>query len=698
MKTKSLWAASLIASSLPVWAGDKHIEEIVVSAPLGKAAADTALPIGVLSGEALRQEAAASLGETLSNEIGVHSASFGSGVGNPVIRGQGGNRVRVLQDGIGTLDAADVSPDHSYAAEPLLAERIEIIRGPATLLYGNGAIGGVINVIDKRIPESVPATLNGAFEVRHATVNDQDSSVFSLDGGAGQFAWHMDGLYRESNNLDIPGVAIDLDALRAAGEEELPEENTRGYIGNSDKRSDAWTVGGSWIGERGFVGLSFNRANNNYGLPPGAHEEHEHDAGAGAGAGAGAAEEEHHESNIRLDMEQDRVDLKAGLELDGFFQQLDLRLSHNDYQHKELEESDEGTEVGTVFENKAHEGRLVMRHQPLGNWRGAIGLQLGDRDFSAVGEEAFIPPADITHHALFLVEELSLDRWTYEFGLRGEQQRIDIGDCKDERDTLSASASALWNFRDDSNAMFALNRSERAPTVEELYSNSQNCARASNLNEAVEHAATARIEVGDPELDKELSHNFELGLRKTAGPVTAELSLYYNEIQNYTYLQDTGAEVDEVKVANFSQRNAAFSGYEFQIGLPLPLIHKNLSVEVFSDYTRARFTEGDGDVPRIPAQRFGSALHYHAGNWSTHLRLTQVREQDRVADNENATPAYTLLEFAGDYHLSLGKGEMTLFVKARNLLDEEVRNHTSLLKNFAPEAGRNIESGVRYTF
>lgn len=689
MKTRSLWAVSLIVSSLPVWAGDKHIEEIVVSAPLGKAASDTALPIGVLSGEALRQEAAASLGETLSNEIGVHSASFGSGVGNPVIRGQGGNRVRVLQDGVGSLDAADISPDHSYAVEPLLAERIEIIRGPATLLYGNGAIGGVINVVDSRIPDSLPDKISGALEVRHATANDQDSSVFRLDGGLGQFAWHLDGLYRESNNLDIPGSAIDLAALSAAGEE-LPEENTRGYIGNSDKRSDAWTAGGSWITERGFIGLSVNRANNNYGLPLGAHEEH--DASSGGGHG-------HEEADIRLDMEQERIDLKAGYDLQGFFESLDLRLSRNDYQHKELEESDEGVEVGTVFKNKASEGRLVLRHKQMGKWQGAIGLQLGDRDFSAVGEEAFIPPADIQNHALFLVEELSLDRWTYEFGLRGEQQRIDIGsNCEDERNTLSASASALWDFRDDSNALFALNRSERAPTVEELYSNSQNCARATNLSEAVEHAATARIEVGDPELDKELSNNLEIGLRKTAGAVTAELSLYYNDIQNYTYLQDTGAEVDEVKVANFRQRNASFTGYEFQLGMPLPLINKNLSAEFFSDYVRARFTEGNGDVPRIPAQRFGTALHYHAGNWSTHLRLTQVREQDDTADNESSTDGYTLVELAGDYHFSIGKSEMTLFVKARNLLDEEVRSHTSLLKNFAPEAGRNIESGVRFSF
>ncbi|HCS27296.1 MAG TPA: TonB-dependent receptor [Spongiibacteraceae bacterium] len=693
MTLRPYWVALMAATNLNAAAyaaSDKqHIEEVIVSAPLAKSASDSALPIAVLSGEALRQEAASSLGETLSNEIGVHSASFGSGVGNPVIRGQGGNRVRVLQDGVGSLDAADISPDHSYTAEPLLADRIEIIRGPATLLYGNGAIGGVINVVDNRIPDTLPEAISGAIETRHATANDQNSSVFRLDGGLGQFAWHADGLYRDSNNLDIAGSAIDTEALAAAGEE-LPEENTRGYIGNSNKRSDAWTVGGSWIGQRGFIGLSVNRANNNYGLPPGAHEEHESTPGG---------EEPHEDANIRLDMEQERIDLKGGLELEGFFKELDLRLSRNDYQHRELEQSGSATEVGTVFKNKASEGRMVLRHNPLGSWQGAIGLQLGDRDFSAVGEEAFIPPADIRSAALFLVEELALNRWTYEFGLRAEQQSIHISDCKKEQDTYSASASALWDFRDDSSALFALNRSERAPTVEELYSNSQNCNRAGNLNNAIEHAATARIEVGDPELDKELSHNLEIGLRKTLGTVTAELSLYHNEIQNYTYLQDSGVEIDEVEVANFQQRNAAFTGYEFQVVLPLSLLHKNLSAELFSDYVRARFTEGRGNVPRIPAQRFGSALHYHAGNWSTHLRLTQVREQDKNGDNESSTPGYTLVEFSGDYHIALrGQQEITLFVKARNLLNEEIRSHTSLLKNFAPEAGQNIESGIRFTF
>ncbi len=692
MSLRPLWVALIAASPLNYTFAknaDQHVEEVIVSAPLAKSASDSALPIAVLSGEALRQEAASSLGETLSNEIGVHSSSFGNGVGNPVIRGQGGNRVRVLQDGIGSLDAADISPDHSYAVEPLLAERIEIIRGPATLLYGNGAIGGVINVVDNRIPDTLPESFSGAIETRHASANDQNSSVFRLDGALGQFAWHADGLYRESNDLDVAGSAIDTKALAAAGEE-VPDENTRGFIGNSDKRSDAWTAGASWIGERGFIGLSLNRGNNNYGLPPGAHEEH------GSPPGGAAP---HEDANIRLDMEQERFDLKAGLEFDGFFRELDLRLSRNDYQHRELEKSGSATELGTVFKNKASEGRMVLRHMPVANWQGAIGLQLGDRDFSAVGDEAFIPPADIRNTALFLVEELRVDRWTYEFGLRAEQQNIDISDCKKEQDTYSASASALWDFRDDSSTLLALNRSERAPTVEELFSNSQNCNKAGNLNNAIEHAATARIEVGDPELDKELSHNLEFGLRKTLGTVTAELSLYHNEIQNYTYLQDSGVKVNEVEVANFRQRNAAFTGYEFQVILPLSILHSNLSAELFSDQVRARFTEGGGNVPRIPAQRFGSALHYHAGKWSTHLRVTQVTEQNKHADNESSTPGYTLAEFSGDYHIALrGQQEITVFIKARNLLNEEIRSHTSLLKNFAPEAGRNIESGIRFTF
>lgn len=701
MTVRPYWAAALTAASLttladtdPRHAGDLHLEEVIVSAPLTRSASQTALPISVLSGEQLRREAASNLGDTLSNEIGIHSASFGNGVGNPVIRGQGGNRVRILQDGIGTLDAADVSPDHSFTAEPLLADRIEIIRGPATLLYGNGAIGGVINVIDSRIPSAVPEKLTGAIETRHATVNDQNSSVFRLDGGADQLAWHLDGLYRESNNLDIPGSAIDTTDL-----DEPPEENTRGFIGNSNTRADAWTAGLSWVSDNGYTGLAISELNNNYGLPPGAHEGHEHEEEAG-----GAEEHEEEEAVIRLDMEQQRVDLKSSYRLSGPVSSVDFRFSRNDYEHRELEKTPEETEVGTRYKNKASEARLILRHAAIGSTdrsqlSGALGLQLGDRDFSAVGEEAFIPPANIRQHAIFLVEELAFDRWTYEFGLRHEQQQVDIDACDRDHSTLSASASALWNFRDDSNLLVALNRSERAATVEELFSNSRGCNKPADLSTAVEHAATARIEIGDPDLDKELSHNLELGLRKTAGDVTGEISVYYNEIQNFTYLQDTGAEVDEVEVAAYQQRNAAFSGYELRLIAPLKLINEALSVELFSDQVRARFTEGSGNVPRIPAQRFGAALHYHANQWSTHLRVTQVRDQDNTADNETATGGYTLVELGGDYHIPLSKNlELTLFVKGRNLLDEKVRSHTSLLKNFAPEAGRNIESGIRLAF
>ena len=701
MTVRLYWAAALTAASLatqadtdPRHAGDLHLEEVIVSAPLTKSAAQSSLPISVLSGERLRQEAAATLGETLSNEIGIHSASFGNGVGNPIIRGQGGNRVRVLQDGIGTLDAADVSPDHGFTAEPLLAERVEIIRGPATLLYGNGAIGGIINVIDNRIPSAVPEKLTGAVETRHATVNDQNSSVFRLDGGAGRLAWHLDGLYRDSNNLDIPGSAIDSAAL-----DEPPEENTRDFIGNSNTRADAWTAGLSWVSDKGYTGLAVSELNNNYGLPPGAHEHHEHEEEEGH-----EEEEQEEEALIRLDMEQRRIDLKSSYRLSGPVSGVDFRFSRNDYEHRELEKTPEETEVGTVFKNKASEARLIVRHAAIGSSErgqlsGALGLQLGDRDFSAVGEEAFIPPADITNHAIFLVEELAFDRWTYEFGLRHERQKVDIDTCDREHSTLSASASALWDFRDDSNLLLALNRSERAATVEELFSNSRGCGKPTDLSSAVEHAATARIEIGDPDLDKELSHNLELGLRKSAGDITGEISVYHNEIQNFTYLQDTGTEVDEVEVAAYQQRNATFNGYELRLSAPLKLIDEALSVELFSDQVRARFTEGRGDVPRIPAQRFGAALHYHASQWSTHLRVTQVRDQDNTADNETATRGYTLVEVAGDYHIPLAKNlELTLFIKGRNLLDEEVRSHTSLLKNFAPEAGRNIESGVRLTF
>lgn len=675
---------------------DEHgLEEVIVSGVMDKRKADTVVPVNVLSGEDLRENAAKTLGETLNRQIGVTSASFGPGVGQPVIRGQTGSRVRVLQDGVGTLDASLASQDHANTVEAMLAERIEVIRGPATLLYGSGAIGGVVNVIDNRIPERVPETPTGAFELRHNSVSSGDTAVFKLDGGGDSFAWHLDGLRRETGNLEIPGLAVDVEALEALHEheegaaEEEEIENTDGLIANSGTEAANLTAGASWVGERGFLGTSISRLESEYGLPPGAHGHHHEEEGA--------AEEEHTEEGIRIDMQQTRVDLKGGLEMEGFFNRLRARLTVNDYEHSELE----GDEIGTVFHNEGFEGRLLLDHQHSESLSGVWGVQSAGSEFSALGEEAFIPASDIQSWGLFAVESLEKNRWSYEFGLRLDSRNIEMqsGPCDSSETAWSGSAAAIWRFREDSNMLMSLNRSARAATVEELFSNigQDNCMEPADPEQRVLHSATARYEIGNPDLDVETSQNIEIGLRKHAGDVLGELNVFYNKIDDFIFLNDVG-EFEETIVSRYSQQDATFSGIEGEVTFPFGLTDAgHVDLTLFADYVRAEFDAG-GNVPRIPPMRAGAEIGYAQQSWILKLRVTSVAEQDEVADNEAATDGYTRVDLYFDYHLPWSQNELLIFAKGNNLTDEEIRNHVSFLKNFAPEPGRGFEVGLRYQF
>ncbi|MEJ2415724.1 MAG: TonB-dependent receptor [Exilibacterium sp.] len=675
------------------------LEEIMVTAPLNKKSAETALPVNVIAGEALRAQVADTLGSTLQNQVGLNSSSFGPGVGRPIIRGQSGNRVRVLQNSLGTLDVSSVSPDHGNSAEALVAERIEVVRGPATLLYGNGAIGGVVNVIDNRIPDQPVDAWSGALEQRHNTVSDANTTVFKMEGampGEGsQLAWHLDGLYSNSNNIEISGLAIDEEAIEALhGEHEEEEEheeeieNTDGFIGNSDTQGKALTAGFSWIGDSGFIGFSFGRLENNYGLPAGTHAHHEEE---------GIEQEHEDEENVRIDMVQNRYALKGEIKLQGPLQSLRGQVVYNDYQHTELE----GGNPGTVFSNEGVETRLIADHQAVGPLNGVIGLQLGSSEFRAVGDESFIPATDIRSTAAFVVEGLETENWLYEFGLRVENQTFDPSSrCDRSETTLSGSASALWHFRDDSNLFFALARSERTATVEELFSNvdSESCQAKSDM-EQVAHAPTARIEIGDPDMDLETSYNVELGLRKHLGAVRGELNLFYNQIDNYIFLLDSGEEDESgTQISYYRQNNATFSGYEAELSLPLhSSADSHFELSLFSDFVRAKF-DSQGDVPRIPPLRYGAQLAYTLPRWSARIRITEVDDQDKIAASEVPTDGYTLVNLYTDYHFAASDRGAVVFIKGNNLLDEEIRNHASFLSNHAPEPGRGFELGIRYQF
>ncbi|WP_226703574.1 TonB-dependent receptor [Microbulbifer elongatus] len=701
----------------------ESIEEVNVTvSPLAKPADAVAAPVTVLSGEALRQEAAGTLGQTLNNQLGVANASFGSGVGLPVIRGQSANRVKVLSDNLDVADASNTSSDHAASVEPLLAERIEILRGPAALRYGSGAIGGVVNILDGRIPTEVPEEMEGAVEMRHDTANSQDAGVFRLTGGAGNVAWYLDGVYRDNDDTQIPGLAIleheehEEHADESTGEEVHEEElNTDGFVGNTNARAKSASAGLSWVTDTGLVGFSVNRLENNYGIPLGTHEHHHDHEDALHEGEEHALEEEHEEPGedaVRIDLAQTRYDLKGEHRFNSeYWDKLSVRLGYNDYEHVELDAG----EPGTRFTNHAWESRVEMTHDNGGQWRGAYGLQLTDKDFAAVGDEAFIQPSNTQSIGLFTMKERAWGDWHLDLGGRVEQVTVDPeqGETQDFN-LLGLSGAIQYFLAEHQHLSFGATHAERAPVAEELFAEGA-------------HLAEARYIEGEEDLNKEKSFNLELGYhhhnQEASGwhAMRVETNLFYNRVTDYIYAANSGEENldEELPIYGYTNRDAVFYGAEASMRLPFTGGHY---VELFGDSVRASFTsdlelhheeeEGEADhaheheelagyhraVPRMPPLRVGLAFggNYDQLNWE--LRTTRAAAQERAGAFEEETEGYTRMDLTARYSLNLGGTDAVLFASARNLLDEEIRNSTSLLRDFAPEAGRSVEAGIRFQF
>lgn len=695
--------------SVQVQAEHDHLEEIVVTAPFQKSAAETALPVETLSGEKLRERVANSLGETLKNQVGVSSASFGPGVGQPIIRGQSGKRVQILQNSLAVTDAAAISPDHANGVEPLLAERIEIVRGPATLLYGSGAIGGVINVIDQRIPNKILDHPAVSFEQSHDSTSSENKTVFGVTTTTGQFGLHFDAVTRHNGKVDIPGFAIDESALERLevlqhGDEDHDEEheeealpNTSGFIGNSDGESDSFNLGLSWITDDGFIGFSFSDTKSAYGLPAGTHGRHEDEDDEDD-------HEEHDEDiDVRIAMKQERLDLKTAWDLQAeLFTRVEANFSSTDYEHRELEVSREGVELGTLYANEGLEGRVLLEHALLPGSDGVLGLQMSDTTFAATGEEAFIPESDIRNTALFLVQRFDQENWTVELGARVEHNRQQtLGSCNSSETPFSLSGSVIYDLNAQTNLVVSASRSERAATIEERFSNVNAGSCAAEMDEAllIPHAATNLIEMGNAALESEVSNNLELGLRGTLGSGNYAANIYYNRISDYIYLQLTGSEVDEQQIAQYTARDARFVGYE--VTWDQTLYEGDgfaTDVGLFADAVRGSFSSG-GNVPRIPGNTIGSELRFYGDQWTVELNASHVRHQRHTGDGELPTEGYNRVSLYTDYHWTLANDvDVVVFARGENLLDEEIRSHSSFLKHYAPEPGRGVRVGLRVRY
>lgn len=676
-----------------------ELEKVTIKAsPFERSADELAQPVDVLYGEALDRKRGNTLGETLDGQLGVSSADFGPGIGRPVIRGQGGPRVLMLENGIASMDASSVSGDHAVAIDPSHAEQIEIIKGPATLIYGSAASAGVINVVNGRLPREVIPGLHGSVDLNWRDNAHQRAGALDLTAGFDEYVLRFDLSGRMADDLDIPGYAeADHDeAEHEAGEHE-EEEEREGLLGNSSVETSSGSVTAAWLRPERILAVTVSRLRNNYGVPGhGHHEEHEEEE-----------EEEHAEEehgDVRILLQQQRLDAN-GEWFDPWrgIERLRARFGVNDYEHTELE----GSEVGTVFDNRELEARIELTHAPLADWRGVFGLQLNDRDFEAIGDEAFVPPVESRSAGLFLVEERSLGAHRLELGARIEHVRHQAASNPDTDFTpLSLSAGFVYRLNEQHHLRLTASRSQRAPASEELYSYGP-------------HLATNSFERGLNSLDVETANNLELGLDRHQGAWRWRLNLFLNQVQDYIYQSevDQGRNADgsgngiadgsadrvdeegqlvaegELLLVDYRQDDARLYGLEAETRYLFSSGPRPWQLRLYGDTVRGQI-DGGPNLPRITPTRLGVGFSGGYGRWYGGVDLSQILDQNRISPLETETPGYTLLSADIEYNLP-GRWPTSLYLRGRNLLDEDARRHTSFLKDVAPLPGASVLLGLR---
>jgi iron complex outermembrane recepter protein len=693
----------ILATAVTAFAHTTHpdhdpvpLAHVVVTAhPYARSQTELAQPTNVLSGRTLDLRQAPSLGELLAAEPGISSTWFGPGASRPIIRGLGGDRVRVLQNGIGTMDASVTSPDHAVALDPLLIERVEVVRGPASLLYGSSAVGGVVNVVAHRIHTAAPdQPLQGRLEARHGTANDEWSGGAVVEGGTGPFAWHLDGFRRRTKDVRIPGYAHSA-RLRQQDEDEHEEhhpddeheEPAHGRIPNTAIRSDGGAAGFSLVGERGYIGFAYSGFNSRYGIPEGGHidvhhdendhdEDHDHDHD----------EEGHEHGPVEIDLRQRRFDIEGEWRLQAdLLRAARFRVSRSHYRHHELEDD----EIATRFTNHGYEGRFELLHEPIAGFTGALGAQASRERFSAVGEEAFLPPSRTERQGLFLFEEAVLSPVTWQLGARVERQQIELRDDsgRGRRDrAFSVSTGLVWPLQTDWSLAAAVTRTQRPPNAQELYSDGP-------------HIGTLAYEIGDDALGRERSLGVDVSLRRTVGTVSGSLTVFANRFDNFIFAAPTGDEEDGLDVYRYLQRDARFTGAELELVFHLHEAQAQmLDLTVAADIVRGRNLTDGTHLPRVTPPRVRTGLDWRSGAWSVGAEAQRVFRQEHVAPEEWPTDSYTLYSAYAGYRFTVGTALFDLILRGTNLTNREARVHTSYLKEVAPLPGRHVSVALRLSF
>ncbi|VWX54237.1 TonB-dependent receptor [Novosphingobium sp. 9U] len=674
--------------------------EIIVTAPVSRSEQDVLQGTSVLAGEALTRNLRPSIGETLAKLPGVSATSFGPSASRPILRGFQGERVRVLTDGIGSVDVSNTSVDHAVVIDPLLAERVEVLRGPSALLFGSSAVGGVVNVIDTRIPRTIPGNgyrVSGI--ASYGSAAQERSGEVAGDVALGdKFVVHADGSYLKTDDLRIGGHALSPTARAAAlSQVGLPQDSEepidfagsaaiKGRLPNSAAKTWTAGVGASLITDTGQLGVSYSHYDSFYGVPV-----------------RYATEIGQEQEAPRLDLKQDRVDLRGEVDTGGgFLDRIRVRAAHATYRHFELEENGE---IGTAFYNNGLEGRLEFVQARRGVWSGASGVQYFNRRFNVVGEEAFLPRNESDQTGLFTLQQFNFGALKAEAGARYEWSNLKAGSDEDARffegrrsfHAFSGSLGASYGLTDDIRIGVSGSYTERAPSAEELFANGG-------------HAGTQAYELGNPNFGLEKGWGLEATLHAHTDRVSFDASAYYNRFSNYIYQNQldqgvcaagalqygaVGRQVD-LPCFQYQQADARYYGFEADVSAQLlTLGTTKINADILGDYVRANVID-EGPVPRIPAPRVLGGLEAQGDTFSARAEVEHVFEQNRTADFETSTDAYTMVN--ASVSLSpFGKDNKTqVILSANNLFDVTARRAASFLKDFAPLAGRDLRATIRF--
>ena len=678
-------------------AHEGHEDEIIV---VGRYVGNLDLLAGtsVLEGVELQRDIRNQIGETLARLPGVSATSFSPGASRPVLRGFQGERIRVLVDGIGSIDVSNTSADHAVTIDPLTAERIEVLHGPAVLLFGGQAIGGAVNVIDRRIPHDIPekgfhVDLIGGL----GSAADERSVGAAGDvalGDSGLVA-HLDASWRKSDDLRTGGYVLSpqlRDEQFAIAEEEFEEghveeaeaalrlANLRGKIPNSQAEQSSIGGGLSLIRDNFMIGGSVSRFDSNYGVParPGAEHHHEGEEGEEEEG------EEEAEAPVSIDLRQTRYDLRAEYEFDsGFLDKVRFRGAAAKYKHTEFE----GEEVGTVFRNKGVEGRLELVQRDKNGWSGASGAQYFHRDFEAVGAEAFLPPNKTRSAGLFTLQEWTLGKAGIEAAVRFDSTRVRSSEINFDRDfgALSGALGASYEIAPLAKIGINLSRTERAPSAEELLSNGP-------------HIATQAFEIGDPDLKKEKSLGAEAFIRLDRSDVKFALTGFANWFDDFIFETETGEEEDGLPVFRYFQRKATYYGLEAEASVKLGRVGGfELVGDAVADYVHAQI-KSVGPAPRIPPFRVLAGLEAQSSHFDGRVEVERVARQGRVAEFETTTAGFTLVNASLAWRPWGKARETAIVLSANNIFDVEARRHASFTKDYVPLSGRDIRLSARLSF